>query len=88
MEPDDKPARPRPPREWIYRFILILMLVDVALGLALVVIGAAVLQAPAITVAGGGLALAGGGLFLFFLFLGRHEASRRQSAAERLARWR
>lgn len=78
MRGDDRTGAPRPPRDAIYRLMLAVMLLDVALGIALAFAGEALLASREVTIAGIGLAAIGGGLFFFFRALGRREAARRR----------
>ena len=79
MRPDERTKPARPPRDGIYRFILGVMLFDLALGIVLAAAGATVLASREVAFTGLGLAAIGGALFFFFRMLGRREAERRRA---------
>jgi hypothetical protein len=68
---------PDPRREATYRMIQMVMLGDVAIGLALVAAGALWLGQPAVVMAGAGLGAIGLALSLFFRRLAARAAARR-----------
>lgn len=62
------------PSDGVYRLILVLFALDVAIGAALVLAGIYLIESREVTIAGAGLTLVGAGLFLFFLVLGRRRS--------------
>ena len=62
-------------REFVFRTIQLLMLVDIAAGGALVLLGLFAFDLPALAIAGAFLACMGAGLAVLFRLLGRRAAA-------------
>lgn len=67
-------------REFVFRTIQLLMLVDIAAGGVLVLLGLFVFDLPALAIAGAFLACIGVGLAVLFRLLGRRAAAAQATA--------
>ena len=75
MKMSNSEGSPPANREFVFRTIQLLMLADIAIGVALVLVGLFVYDFPALMIAGGFLACMGIGLAMVFRRLARREAS-------------
>jgi hypothetical protein len=81
-------SRRSPPasREFVFRTIQLLMLVDIAIGGALVLLGLLVFDFPALAIAGAFLACMGIGLAMLFRLLGRRASAAGRQSPHQLRR--
>ena len=73
-------------REFVFRTIQLLMLVDIAIGGVLVLLGLFVLDLAGLAIAGAFLACMGIGLAVLFRLLGRRATSARRDSPHQLRR--
>lgn len=73
-------------REFVFRTIQLLMLVDIAIGGVLILLGLFVFDLPGLAIAGAFLACMGIGLAVLFRLLGRHAPTARRESPHQLRR--
>jgi hypothetical protein len=83
---NDPGRSPPASREVVFRTIQLLMLVDIAIGGALILLGLLVYDFPGLAIAGAFLACMGIGLTVLFRLLGRRASSAGRESPHQLRR--